>query len=259
MPFQARMNMDLRFNMTLARKLDSKRQQLNQRFRGLSLTLALLQANVTRSNGLLGKTKMREKPGTRRPVTMHVNTGDSKSSDVSFTANPQIEFHTGKALSHWMWCAVYHRWMGLYVVEHLFRANLSRCSLALVNEDHDIQPNRTKLDKAWLDATLFVPFANSFLNSITETEKVWIVVEAFSQLDVNTQKRYTSRNKDIKMQIEVELNRQKSGKVARSTQHAKSSVAASIKPTSPPVTPQDKSILPVAGRTIVSNGLQSLV
>lgn len=297
-------------------KLDSKGQQLKQRFKGLSLTLALLQANVTRSNGLLGKTKMREKPGARRPMLMHVNTGDSKSpSDISITANPQIEFHTGKALAHRMWCAVYHRWMALYVVEHLFRAKgsniwndqaaleysfqmfsgfgrsrydyldpLTGVSLYFVTQDQDIEPNRCKLDKVWSDATLFVPFANGFLNSTIDTEKVRIMVEAFSQLDMNTQKRYTyqpyqsfekrwlllrcfifqhwltrSRNKDIKMQIEVELKRRKSGKVARSTQHTKSSVAATINATLPPVTLKNKSILPVATKTTLSNGLQSLV
>ena len=298
-------------------RLDSKGQQLNQRFKGLSLTLALLQANVTRSNGLLGKTKMREKPGARQPVNMQVNTGDRKSpSDASFTATPQIEFHTGKALAHRMWCAVYHRWMALYVVEHLFRPKgsniwnneaalefsfqmfsgfgrtrydyldpLTGVCLYFVTQDLDIEPNRHKLDKVWSDATLFIPFANSFLNSITDAEKVQIMVEAFCQLDNNTQKRYTyqpyqsfekrwlllrcfifqhwlsrSRNKETKMQIEVKLKRQKSGKATQSTQHPKSSAASSsIKPTLPPVTRKDKSIIPVATKTTLSNGLQSLL
>ena len=296
-------------------KLDSKGQQLNQRFKGLSLTLALLQANVTRSNGLLGKTKMREKPGSRQPVTMQVNTGDSRSPhDASFVANPQIEFHTGKALAHRMWCAVYHRWMALYVVEHLFRPKgsniwndqkaleysfqmfsgfgrtrydyldpLTGVCLYFATQDHDIEPNRHKLEKVWSDGTQFIPFACSFLNSITDVEKVRIMTEAFCQLDANTQKRYTyqpyqsfekrwvllrcfifqhwlarSRNKDIKIQIEFELKRQKSGKLP-STQRAKSTVAASIQPTLPPVTQQNNSILPVTIKTTLSNGLKNLV
>ena len=296
-------------------KMDSKGQQLNQRFKGLSLTLALLQANVTRSNGILGKTKMREKPGTRRPVTMQVHTGDSKTSSnvASFTAHPQIEFHTGKALANRMWRSVHHRWMALYVVEHLFRpkgANLwnnqaalefsfqmfsgfgrtrydyldplTGVSLYFVTQDNDIEPNRQKLDKVWSDAMLFVPFANSFLNSITETEKVRIMVEAFSQLDVKTQKRYTyqpyqsfekrwlllrcsifqqwlarSRNNDIKFQIEVDLKKRSNGSEVQLSKSTK--VTATIKPNKPPATLPNKSVIPTTTKTTLSNGLHSLL
>mmetsp|Transcript_13887 Transcript_13887/g.28326 ORF Transcript_13887/g.28326 Transcript_13887/m.28326 type:complete len:1656 (-) Transcript_13887:317-5284(-) len=303
-------------------KLDSKGQELNQRLKGLSITLALLQANITRSNGLLGKTKMREKQGTRRPVTMHVTTGDSNHpSNASFMANPQIEFHTGKALAARMWRSVHHRWMALYVVEHLFRPKgarvwndekalefsfqmfsgfgrtrydyldpLAGVALYFVTQDHDIEPNRQKLDDVWSDALLFVPFANSFLNSITDNEKVRIMVNAFHQLNMKTQKRYTyqpyqsfekrwlllrcfifqqwltrARNKDMKTQMEIDLKKQKSNViVAPLLQPSKQKTIATASIAVPPhplSTLQEQEVLanPVTTETKISNGLQSLV
>lgn len=298
-------------------KLDSKGQQLNQQFKGLSLTLALLQANVTRSNGLLGKTKMREKPGTRGPVTMQVSTGNEKlPSKVSFTATPQIEFHTVKALATRMWRSVNHRWMALYVVEHLFRPMgnkvwnkqtalefsfqmfsgfgrtrydyldpLAGVSLYFVSQDHDIEPNRQKLDKVWANALLFVPFANSFLNSINDMEKVRIIVEAFHLLDLKTQKRYSyqphqsfekrwlllrcfifqqwlsrSKHTEFKSLIESELKQRKKYE-PKTTKQTQSSVPEPIKlaPYSTATLQVPPPVTPVTAKNQPCNGLQELV
>jgi hypothetical protein len=299
-------------------KMDSNGQKLNQRLKGLSITLALLQANVTRSNGLLGKTRMREKPGTRHPVMMQVATGDNITPSVAtFAACPQIEFHTGAALAHRMWRSIHHRWMAFFVVGHLFRPKgsnvwndqaalefsfqmfsgfgrtrydyldpLTGVSLYFVTQDHDIEPNRPKLDKIWSDATLFVPFANSFINSITDAEKVRIMVEAFSELDMKTQKRYTyqpyqsfekrwlllrcfifqqwltrSRNSEMKMKIEVTLKTRKQGSsnASRSLQYAKSPDGVLAKPTALSAAKPVNNCIPVTTKINGSNGLKSLV
>ena len=133
---------------------------------------------------------------------------------------------------------------------------------------------------------LFVPFANSFLNSIAQTEKVRIMVAAFRLLDINTQKRFTYRpyqsfdkrwlllrcfifqqwltrtsNTEIKTQVEVELKGVKSGGVVQPINRT-TSKAPSIKPTNyPGATRQDEAaVIPITSNTKQSrNGLQSLL
>jgi hypothetical protein len=92
---------------------------LSKEFLGLSVTLALLQANITNSNGILGKNKMRCKTA-RSNQLMTVPLGDGSQDQATFQATPQIEFHTAQALTNRLWRCINHRWMSLFILEHLF-------------------------------------------------------------------------------------------------------------------------------------------
>jgi hypothetical protein len=185
---------------------------LSKEFLGLSVTLALLQANITNSNGILGKNKMRCKTARSNQV-MTVPLGDGNQDQATFQATPQIEFHTAQALTNRLWRCINHRWMSLFILEHLFRpqspsywnhqdalvysfqmfanagrsrydylAPLAGLCLHFVDPKHDIEANRDQLNVVWKDPEKLVPFGNTFLTTITEKEKIAIITSTFLDL-----------------------------------------------------------------------------
>ena len=186
---------------------------LSRQFLGLSVTLALLQANITNSNGILGKNKMRSKT-PRSNQAMTVGLGETNEDQATFDATPQIEFHTGQAVTNRMWRCIIHRWISLYILEHLFRgqgpssywnhqdalvysfqmfanagrsrydylAPLAGLCLHYVDAKHDIESNREQLNLIWKHPEKFVPFGNTFLTTITDKEKVSIITSTFRGL-----------------------------------------------------------------------------
>lgn len=187
-------------------------EALSKQFLGLSVTLALLQANITNSNGILGKNKMRSK-APRLNQAMTVGLGATDDNQATFQATPQVEFHTGQALTNRLWRCIIHRWISLYILEHLFRpkapsywnhqdaliysfqmfanagrsrydylAPLAGLCLHYIDPKHDIESNRDQLHVIWQDPDKLVPHGNTFLTTITEKEKISIITSTF--LDV---------------------------------------------------------------------------
>jgi len=147
---------------------------------------------------------------------MTVNLGDTNNNHPTgstFQATPQIEFHTGQALTNRLWRCIIHRWMSLYILEHLFRpqgasywnhqdaliysfqmfANAGRSRydflapmaglcLQFIDPKHDIESNRDHLNTIWKDPEKLVPFGNTFLTTITEKEKISIITSTFLDL-----------------------------------------------------------------------------
>lgn len=185
---------------------------LSKQFLGLSVTLALLQANITNSNGILGKNKMRSST-PRLNQAMTVELGEANNEEATFQATPQIEFHTGQALTNRLWRCIIHRWISLYILEHLFRpqgpsywnyqdaliysfqmfanagrsrydylAPLAGFCFHYIDPKHDIESNREQLNVIWKDPEKFVPFGNTFLTTITEKEKIATITSTFLDL-----------------------------------------------------------------------------
>lgn len=99
---------------------DINHERLNKEFVGLSVTLALLQEQVTDMPSVLGRTKMRHKgPRKAQPIGLHVE--DNDNQPASIVTNPNSEFHTQSSLLNRIWLSIKHRWLALYMTEHLFR------------------------------------------------------------------------------------------------------------------------------------------
>ena len=76
-------------------------ERLNKEFLGLSVTLSLLQEQITSSLSILGKTGMRQ-TGPRNPYEMNIplGEGDDSRHTATLQAHPTSEFHTQDSLLH---------------------------------------------------------------------------------------------------------------------------------------------------------------
>ena len=108
------------FHYDIPHRQDLNRERLNKEFLGLSVTLALLQEQVTVSPSVLGKTGMRQSgPRDVYPMDIPIE-GNSSTKHASVLTHPTIEFHTQSSLLNRICVSINHRWLALYLIEHLF-------------------------------------------------------------------------------------------------------------------------------------------
>ena len=93
-------------------------KKIENKFVGLSLTLKLLEATISKSCANLGKVGMRQK-GPRAPMDIHVPIGQTEMLDSKLKA--PIEFHKQKSLQVRLWQGINHRWLAFALVELLFK------------------------------------------------------------------------------------------------------------------------------------------
>lgn len=109
------------FHFSVPERQDINEDRLNKEFLGLSVTLALLQEQVTNAPSVLGKTGMRETvPRVPAPIGIPIE-GDNTQQTTSIVSHPTTEFHTQSGLLNRIWISINHRWIALYLIEHLFR------------------------------------------------------------------------------------------------------------------------------------------
>ena len=101
------------------RKDIKNRERLNKEFLGLSVTLALLQEQVTDSPSILGKTGMRQS-SPRSAYKMNIPLLDKNNQHASVMMHPTMEFHKQSSLYNRIWISINHRWLALHFTEHLF-------------------------------------------------------------------------------------------------------------------------------------------
>jgi hypothetical protein len=118
------------FHFDVANRKDINRERLNKEFLGLSVTLALLQEQVTDCPSVLGKTGMRQS-GARTVYPMHIPINGTSNCEqrASVLTHPTVEFHTQSSLLNRIWLSINHRWLALYLTEHLFRETNTPWSL----------------------------------------------------------------------------------------------------------------------------------
>ncbi len=192
------------------RKDVKHRERLNKEFLGLSVTLALLQEQVTEAPSILGKTGMRQSgPRTAYPVNIPIS--NNNNQHVSVVTHPTMEFHKQSSLYNRIWMSINHRWIALYLTEHLFRGINVTWSYqdALVysfqmmapcgpgrfeflsplagyclrfQTQESIESNRTRLQKIWNDPTSFLSFGNSCLMQFSTEAKTRIIKACYQQL-----------------------------------------------------------------------------
>ena len=108
------------FQFDIPNRKDLNREHLNKEFIGLSVTLALLQEQVNHSSSILGKTGMRQSSSSPR-VANPVHIAMDKEHSTNVISHPMVEFHTQPSLMNRIWLSLNHRWLALYILEHLFR------------------------------------------------------------------------------------------------------------------------------------------
>ena len=78
----------LTFNFDIPNRRDINREKLNKEFIGLSVTLALLQEQVTELPSILGKTKMRQSgPRNAHAIDLHVVGDDEQRASIVIAYN----------------------------------------------------------------------------------------------------------------------------------------------------------------------------
>ena len=217
------------FHFEIPNRKDIDRERLNKEFLGLSVTLALLQEQITDSPSILGKTRMREcGPRTAFPIAIPVDEKKSnQNKNVAVISHPNIEFHTQQSLLSRIWISINHRWLTLYLTEHLFREpNLSwSYTDALVysfqmmapcgpgrfeflsplagyclrfRTQESIDSKRSQLRTIWKDPSSFMSFGNTCLTQFSEDAKARIIIACFQDLrsGIPHTSRQISYNKD---------------------------------------------------------------
>ena len=82
------------FHFDVPNRKGINRERLNKEFHGLSVTLALLQEQVTESPSILGKTGMRQ-TSPRKPYSMDIpiELEANNNKNATVVTHPTIEFH----------------------------------------------------------------------------------------------------------------------------------------------------------------------
>ncbi len=87
------------FHFDIPLRQDVNRERLNKEFLGLSVTLSLLQEQITVSPSILGKTGMRHSgPHTPSHIDIPIKDQKKNKTNPSIVAHPNVEFHTQSSL-----------------------------------------------------------------------------------------------------------------------------------------------------------------
>jgi hypothetical protein len=201
------------FQFNVPNRQDINKERLHKEFIGLSVTLALLQEQVTDSPSILGKTGMRHSgPRTSIPIRISLDKSNNKTdTHASIVTHPTVEFHTQSSLLNRIWISIKHRWLSLYVTEHLFRepnmswlfqdalvysfqmmvpcgpgryeflSPLAGYCLQFVTQE-SIETKRSRLRSIWNDPTLFLSYGNTCLTHFSADAKSRIIIACFQDL-----------------------------------------------------------------------------
>ena len=201
------------FHFDIPNRKDLDREQLNKEFLGLSVTLAFLQEQITDSPSILGKTRMREsQPRTAFPIGIPIDERNRKSQEhATVISYPNVEFHTQESLLNRIWVSINHRWLALYLTEHLFREpNMSwTYSDALAysfqmmapcgpgrfeflsplagyclrfQTQESIDSKRSQLQSIWKNPSSFMSYGNNCLTQFSEDAQSRIITTCLHDL-----------------------------------------------------------------------------
>ena len=218
------------FHFEVPNRKDIDGERLNKEFLGLSVTLALLQEQITDSPSILGKTRMRESsPRAAFPIAIQVDDSTTNNNERTpcVVSHPNVEFHTQTSLLNRIWISINHRWLALNLTEHLFREpNSSWLYLdALVysfqmmapcgpsrfeflsplagyclrfRTQEAIEAKRPRLRLIWNDPSLFMAYGNTCLTQFSEDAKSRIIITCFQDLrsDIPHTSKHITYNKD---------------------------------------------------------------
>jgi hypothetical protein len=216
----------LTFHFDVPNRQEINRERLNKEFLGLSVTLALLQEQVIDSPSVLGKSKMRQK-GPRIPYPMKIPMNHEQNQHASVTMHPTTEFHTRDGLLSRIWMSINHRWLALFVTEHLFRDYINPWSYqdALIylfqmmapcgpgryeflaplvgyclrfTTHESIVCKQSQLRLIWSDSSTFFSYGHTCLRQFTTDQRSRIIVSCFQQLrsEIPTNCKRISYNRD---------------------------------------------------------------
>ena len=203
----------LTFHFIIPNRKDIDRDRLNKEFLGLSVTLCLLQEQVTDSPGILGKNGMRQS-GPRLARPMNIDMDGNNKNHVSVVSHPAVEFHTQSSLLNRLWKSINHRWLAFYLTEHLFREDqiqwsyrdlliysfqmMAPCGPGRYEflsplagyclrfcTPEAIESNRTRLQEVWNDPTTFFSFGNTCLSQFSSEAQSRIIAACFEELRSN--------------------------------------------------------------------------
>ena len=200
------------FHFDIPNRKDVHRERLNKEFLGLSVTLSLLEEQVTESPSILGKTGMRQSlPRKAYPMDIPI-AGDKMSRHASVVTHPNVEFHTQSSLLNRIWISINHRWLALFLTEHLFREVKSPCwsyQDALVysfqmtapcgpgryeflsplvgyclrfRTPESIECKRSRLKEIWNDPSSFLSYGNTCLAQFSADAQARIIIACFEDL-----------------------------------------------------------------------------
>ena len=214
------------FHFDIPHRKDINRERLNKEFLGLSVTLALLQEQITTSSSVLGKTQMRQSsPRTSYPMNIPIQ--KKNMEQASIVAHPTIEFHTQSSLFHRIWMSINHRWLAFYIIEHLFHEVDTTWSYldALIytfqmmapcgpgrfeflsplvgyclrfGSQESIKSKRSRLRAIWNDPATFMSYGNTCLTQLSSDVKSRIIGSCFHDLrsDIPSTSKQISYNRD---------------------------------------------------------------
>jgi hypothetical protein len=213
------------FHFDIPNRKDLNREKLSKEFIGLSVTLCLLQEQV-HSSSILGKTGMRHSSSTPRLANpIHIPLDSKQTTDM--VSHPTIEFHTQSSLMNRIWLSISHRWLALFLVEHLFREvnapwsyqdaivysfQMMACCGPVRYEflsplvgyclsfrmQESISSKRIRLKKIWDDPSTFLPYGNTCLSQFSDDARARIISNCFSDLrnEIPTTCKLISYNRD---------------------------------------------------------------
>jgi len=101
------------FHFDTPNRKDVNRERLNKEFLGLSVTLSLLQEQVTDLPSILGKTGMRHS-GPRKTYPVNIPIEENNKEHAKIVTHPNMEFHTQSSLLNRIWISVNHRWLAFF-------------------------------------------------------------------------------------------------------------------------------------------------
>ena len=191
------------------------------------MTLSLLQEQITASGSILGKTGMRQtKPRQNYAMNIPVDKTDGVTNDT-IVGHPTIEFHKHSSLLNRIWQSISHRWLALFLTEHLFRRTNDPWSYqdALVYSFQMMAPcgscrydflttlvgyclkfpthesialQQQKLQSIWHDPSTFLTYGQNCLSQLCADDKVNIICSCFQELltEFSKSQKRISYNRD---------------------------------------------------------------
>jgi len=208
------------FHFETPHRQDIDRERLTKEFLGLSVTLSLLQEQVTASSSILGKTGMRQ-AGPRTAYAMGIPIeGNNTKHSATVIAHPTIEFHTQNSLLNRIWKSVNHRWLALYLTEHLFReantpwsyqnalvftfqmmAPCGPCRFEFLSPlvgyclrfptQESIELKRKQFQTIWKEPSSFISYGATCLSQFSNEAKSRLIIECY--LDLQSEIPSTSK------------------------------------------------------------------
>lgn len=180
----------------------------------MSVTITLLQEQVLGAPSILGVVgSQQRRKGPRGTCLIEIPSGEDKDGpqQAQLLTQPNIQLPSQSSVQNRIWNSINHRWLALYILEHLFRQAhvpwnysdaliysfqmMASCGPSrfdflsplagyclIFHSQEPIDLRRDRLNEIWKDPSSFLAYGNTCISQLSIEARSRIIISCFQEL-----------------------------------------------------------------------------